>query len=77
MEENHENSIFDTLYEKNYDEITENLDTILEAGDDCYVIVNDDDLRDELMLAYGNEPSMHLVHKQEAALPEIYRYHAV
>lgn len=54
---------------KNYDEITENLDTILEAGDDCYVIVNDDDLRDELMLAYGNEPSMHLVHKQEAALP--------
>ena len=27
---------------KNYDEITENLDTILEAGDDCYVIVNDE-----------------------------------
>ena len=54
---------------KNYDELSENLDTILDAGDDCFLIVNDDDLRDELMLAYANEPRMHLVHKQEAALP--------
>lgn len=55
--------------QKNYDEITENLDTLLDAGDDCYVIINDNNLRDDLMLAYVDEPRMHLIHKQEAALP--------
>ena len=57
---------------KNYDEITENLDTILEAGDDCYVIVNDDDLRDELMLAHGTQSI-----SRKLPCLEIYRYHAV
>lgn len=54
---------------KNYEELTENLDTLLNAGDDCFLIINDNDLRDELLLAYADEPRMHLVHKQEAALP--------
>lgn len=54
---------------KNFEELTENLDTLLDAGDDCYVIVNENDLRDDLLLSYADEPRMHLVHKQEAALP--------
>ena len=40
--------------EKNYEEITENLDKILDAGDDAYVMINNEDLRDEVFLAYAD-----------------------
>ena len=41
--------------EKNYEEITENLDKILDAGDDAYVMINNDDFRDEVFLVYADE----------------------
>ena len=33
---------------KNFEEITENLDVLINQGDDVYLMVNDDDLRDDL-----------------------------
>ena len=55
--------------EKNYEEITENLDKILDAGDDAYVMINNDDLRDEVFLAYADEPRLNVSTVQSAALP--------
>ncbi|MDD7280697.1 MAG: hypothetical protein PUH10_01665 [Erysipelotrichaceae bacterium] len=55
--------------EKNFEEITENLDKILDAGDDAYVMINDADLRDEVFLAYADEPRLHVSTKQDSALP--------
>lgn len=55
--------------EKNFEEITENLDQIIDAGDDCYVIINDNDLRDDILLSYSGEPRMRLCHTIDAVLP--------
>lgn len=35
----------------NFEEITENLDILINQGDDVYLMVNDDDLRDDLILS--------------------------
>ena len=32
----------------NFEEITENLDILINQGDDVYLMVNDDDLRDDM-----------------------------
>ena len=55
--------------EHNYEEITENLDRILDAGDDVFVMINDDELRDEVFIAYTDEPRLHVSTVQSAALP--------
>ncbi|MGN1277174.1 MAG: hypothetical protein ACI4UK_09325 [Floccifex sp.] len=55
--------------EKNYEEITENIDKILDAGDDVYIMINNDDLRDEVFLAYADEPRCNISTVQSAALP--------
>ncbi len=55
--------------EHSYDEVTENIDTLLEGGDDVYVINNDVDVRDDITLAYCDEPHLHNVHEQDGALP--------
>ncbi len=55
--------------EDSYDEITENIDTLLDAGDDVYIINNSVDIRDDITLAYCDEPHLHNVHEQDGALP--------
>lgn len=55
--------------ENNYDEITENIDQLIDAGDDVYIILNSPDLRDDMTLAYCDEPALHIVHEQDGALP--------
>ena len=54
---------------KNFDEITENLDILINQGDDVYLMVNEDDLRDDLVLAYCDTPNLHIAHHQQTALP--------
>ena len=54
---------------KNFEELTENLDILINQGDDVYIMVNEDDLRDDLILAYCDTPSLHVAHHQQTALP--------
>ena len=54
---------------KNFEEITENLDILINQGDDVYLMVNDDDLRDDLILSYCDTPNLHVAHHQQTALP--------
>ena len=53
----------------NFEEITENLDILINQGDDVYIMVNDDDLRDDLILSYCDTPQLHVAHHQQTALP--------
>ena len=53
----------------NFEEITENLDILINQGDDVYLMVNDDDLRDDLILSYCDTPNLHVAHHQQTALP--------
>lgn len=53
----------------NFEEITENLDILINQGDDVYLMVNDDDLRDDLILSYCDTPQLHVAHHQQTALP--------
>mgnify|MGYP004420764263 CR=1 FL=1 len=53
----------------NFEEITENLDILINQGDDVYIMVNDDDLRDDLILSYCDTPNLHVAHHQQTALP--------
>jgi len=46
----------------NFEEITENLDILINQGDDVYLMVNDDDLRDDLILSYCDTPNLHVAH---------------
>ena len=54
---------------KNFEELTENLDILINQGDDVYIMFNEDDLRDDLILAYCDTPSLHVAHHQQTALP--------
>ena len=54
---------------KNFEELTENLDILINEGDDVYLMVNDDDLRDDLILSYCDTPNLHVAHHQQTALP--------
>ena len=47
----------------NFEEITENLDILINQGDDVYLMVNDDDLRDDLILSYCDTPNLHVAHR--------------
>ena len=53
----------------NFEEITVNLDILINQGDDVYLMVNDDDLRDDLILSYCDTPQLHVAHHQQTALP--------
>lgn len=55
--------------EKNYDEVTENIDQLIDGGDDVYIICNDSGVRDDMMLAYCDEPKLQIVYEQDGALP--------
>ena len=55
--------------EKNYEELTENIDQLLDGGDDVYVMINDDDLRDDVFIAYVDEPRLHVATRQQSAIP--------
>ena len=53
----------------NFEELTENLDILINQGDDVYLMVNNDDLRDDLILSYCDTPNLHVAHHQQTALP--------
>lgn len=53
----------------NFEEITENIDILLNQGDDVYLMVNNDDLRDDLILSYCDTSNLHIAHHQQTALP--------
>ena len=44
-------------------------DILINQGDDVYLMVNDDDLRDDLILSYCDTPNLHVAHHQQTALP--------
>lgn len=57
------------IYEgKDFEEITENIDQLLDQGDHVFLILNDEDLHDQLILSYCNEPAFHMVQGQPGAL---------
>lgn len=51
-----------------FDELSENLDTLIEFGDDVFVMINDDDLRDQIVITYADEPAVHVSQVQQQAL---------
>lgn len=55
--------------ENNYEELTENIDQLLDGGDDVYVMINDDKVRDDVFIAYVDEPRMHVATRQQSAIP--------
>ena len=55
--------------ENNFEEITENIDQFLEAGDDVYIMINDDDTRDSVFMTYVDEPRCHVSARQQSAIP--------
>lgn len=54
---------------KDFDEISENIDVLLHEQDRVYVIANEQSVRDDLMLAYTDEPRMTVIYEQDSALP--------
>lgn len=52
----------------NYEELSENIDQILDAGDSAFVMINDDKLRDDIFIAYGSIPECHVASQQASAL---------
>ncbi len=55
--------------ENNYEELSENIDQFLDAGDDVYVMINDDKTRDDTFIAYVDEPRVHVATRQQSAIP--------
>lgn len=53
----------------NFEEITENLDTLIHDGDDVFIMVNQEELRDDLVLSYCDTNHVHIAHHQQTALP--------
>lgn len=53
---------------EDYEEVSENIDQILEGGDHVFVMTNDEKLRDEVFIAYGSVPECHVSTVQSAAL---------
>lgn len=53
---------------KSFDELSENIDQLIEFGDDVFVMINDDDLRDEMVITYADEPAVHISQIQQQAL---------
>ncbi len=52
-----------------YDELSENIDQLIEYGDEVFAMINDDDLRDQMVISYADEPSVHVSQIQQKALP--------
>ena len=54
---------------KDYDEVTENIDQLIDGGDDVYILCNESSVRDDMMLAYCDEPKLQIIYEQDGALP--------
>ncbi len=50
------------------EEVSENIDQILEGGDHVFVMLNDEKLRDDIFIAYASVPECHVSTVQSAAL---------
>ncbi len=55
--------------DKDYDEVTENIDQFIDGGDDVYILCNESGIRDDMMLAYCDEPKLQIIYEQDGALP--------
>ncbi|WP_301082152.1 beta-1,6-N-acetylglucosaminyltransferase [Faecalibaculum rodentium] len=53
---------------EDYEEVSENIDQILEGGDHVFVMLNDEKLRDDIFIAYASVPECHVSTVQSAAL---------
>ena len=51
-----------------FDELSENVDQLIEPGDEVFVMINDDDLRDQMVISYADEPALHVSQIQQKAL---------
>ena len=51
-----------------FEELSENIDQLLEQGDHVFVMINDEGLRDDIFIAYGSVPECHIAGMQGAAL---------
>ena len=53
---------------KSFDELSENVDQLIDQGDDVFVMINDDDLRDQMVITYADDPALHVSQIQQQAL---------
>ncbi len=51
-----------------FDELSENVDQLIEPGDEVFVMINDDDLRDQMVISYADEPALHVSQIQQKVL---------
>ncbi|MCF0106513.1 MAG: hypothetical protein HUJ53_07095 [Holdemanella sp.] len=53
----------------NFDEVAKTIDYLISKGDHVFVMINDDDTRDNIFLSFADDAELHISNRQQIALP--------